>query len=390
LVIFTNNQHQRGEFHPRITSFFSQLNLPNEVRRFVEFGKPGLMENFWAMDFQPGILVAFPKYEVIRFEMLPMCLMMPLFTRFHQFSEKAKFLSFSLHKTLKSIHLLYDPKNMWKCKKCGEELEDSFDQCWQCGTPDDETSPHLPDKTNATPDQELASSPPSSQPKGVVLSHWYALIPGFNTSTKEFYAAVTKELKERQIPGLDISRVEFSEGGLLSGKREYLRMSRERLVFDICAAPFGKAYFFSCRFVEIPSIVKLWQLAFPLIMFFVVTFVAWRYAGLLLGMLIVIAVFGLTFYTLRNAVSMGLSNLDAFLIKDPIVGSIYERFFRKETYYREDTRLMYFDTVNDVVKTIVEETTAAKGVKLLKFNEHSPILGELYKQTAVPLPKQPA
>jgi uncharacterized membrane protein YvbJ len=23
---------------------------------------------------------------------------------------------------------------MWKCKKCGEELEDTFDACWNCGT----------------------------------------------------------------------------------------------------------------------------------------------------------------------------------------------------------------------------------------------------------------
>ena len=23
---------------------------------------------------------------------------------------------------------------MWKCKKCGEEIEDSFDTCWNCGT----------------------------------------------------------------------------------------------------------------------------------------------------------------------------------------------------------------------------------------------------------------
>lgn len=33
---------------------------------------------------------------------------------------------------------------MWKCKKCGEELEDTFDTCWQCSTPDDGTSPRLP------------------------------------------------------------------------------------------------------------------------------------------------------------------------------------------------------------------------------------------------------
>jgi hypothetical protein len=57
--------------------------------------------------------------------------------------------------------------------------------------------------------------------------------------------------------------------------------------------------------------------------------------------------------------------------------------------HRQDTRLMYCDTVNAVVKAKVEETTGAKGIKLVKFNEYSPILGELYKPRAVE-PPQPA
>jgi hypothetical protein len=86
---------------------------------------------------------------------------------------------------------------------------------------------------------------------------------------------------------------------------------------------------------------------------------------------------------------MGLKDLDASLIKTPVIGPIYEAWFRKETYYRQDTRLMYCDTVNAVVKAKVEETTGAKGIKLIKFNEYSPILAELYKPTTVQ-PPQPS
>src|SRR5436305_60720 len=104
------------------------------------------------------------------------------------------------------------------------------------------------------------------KPKKVeVLNHWYVLAPSFKTSTREFYGDVEKELKDRQVPGLEMSRVEFSEGGMLSDKREYLRMTRERLVFDVCGAPFGTAYFFSCRFAEIPAVIHLWQLLVLLI-----------------------------------------------------------------------------------------------------------------------------
>ena len=219
-----------------------------------------------------------------------------------------------------------------------------------------------------------------------VIDHWYALIPGFNTSTKEFYEAVENELKERQVPGLEIFHVDFAEGGVMSSKREYLRMTRERLVFDVCAAPFGKAYFFSCRFAEIPAVIRLWQLLVVLVAAFMLVAVTFRFLGLILGALILLAGFVFLIYALRNAVSLGLNDLDATLIKSPVVGPIYENWFRKETYYRQDTRLMYRDTVNDVVKAKVEETTGAKGIKLIKFNDYSPILGELYKTTTVQIP----
>ena len=48
---------------------------------------------------------------------------------------------------------------------------------------------------------------------------------------------------------------------------------------------------------------------------------------------------------------------------------------------------MYRDTVNAVVKAKVEEVTGANGIKLVQFNDYSPILGELYKPTIVPLPR---
>jgi len=231
--------------------------------------------------------------------------------------------------------------------------------------------------------------------KADVIEHWYALVPGLAMSTKEFYEAVEKELKERQVPGLDIANVDFAEGGILSAKREYLRMTRERLVFDICAAPFGTAYFFSCRFAEIPAVIQLWQLLVLLVVFGIAVLFSFIACAKIFGMLtpfiwpigwIVLIV--LSIYTLRNAVAMGLKDLDAMLIKSPVVGSIYERWFRRETYYRQDTRLMYCDTVNAVVKAKVEEVTGAKGIKLIRFNEYSPILGELYKPTLVsPLPR---
>ena len=223
-----------------------------------------------------------------------------------------------------------------------------------------------------------------------VIDHWYALVPGFNSSTKEFYEGIEKELKTREVPGLEIFHVDFAEGGVLSQKREYLRMTRERLVFDICAAQFGTAYFFSCRFAQIPAAIKLWQLIVVLIGGFMTVALAFKFLGLILGVIVLLTAFVLLIYTLRNAVSMGLKDLDASLIKSPIVGPIYENWFRKETYYRHDTRLMYCETVNAIVKAKVEETTGAKGIKLIRYMENCPMLSELYKPNPVSLSKEPS
>lgn len=226
--------------------------------------------------------------------------------------------------------------------------------------------------------------------KGEVVDHWYTLIPGFNTSTKDFYAAIEQELKARQVPGLEILHVDFAEGGVLSAQRQYLRLSRERLVFDICAAPFGTAYFFSCRFAELPAVIAIWQLLAVVSVLGICIPVSFLVCAKVFGLLTPfvwpaawIFLIAVTIYALRNAVALGLKDLDATLIKSHVVGPIYERWFRKETYYRQDTRIMYRDTVNAVVKAKVEEVTGANGVKLVQFNDYSPTFGDLYKPTLV-------
>jgi phosphoserine phosphatase len=85
---------------------------------------------------------------------------------------------------------------------------------------------------------------------------------------------------------------------------------------------------------------------------------------------------------MRNAVAIGLQDLDRTLIQSPVIGPIYEAWFRKESYYRHDTRLMYLEIVSGVVKHLAEDAVAAKGLKFAKQYEQGPILGELYKPVA--------
>jgi len=220
--------------------------------------------------------------------------------------------------------------------------------------------------------------------KAEVLNHWIAFVDGFQTSPSEFYDALAKELTTRQVPQMELSRIEFPEGGLLSEKRLYLRLLREGLVFDVCAAPFGSGFFFSCRTAEIPVALQWWHLLVFLLGGWFLTgglfvlFLRWT-GSFWLAVFALLLLYGLLLYTLRNAVALGLQNLDATLIKLPVIGPLYEVFLRRETYHRADSRLCYLEVVPNVVKTLVDEVTAAKGVKRVRQYELAPVLGELYR-----------
>jgi len=51
--------------------------------------------------------------------------------------------------------------------------------------------------------------------KAEVLSHWYQPVAGFSTSTQEFYTAIERTLQEMRVPGLELTRIDFAEGGLI-------------------------------------------------------------------------------------------------------------------------------------------------------------------------------
>ena len=215
--------------------------------------------------------------------------------------------------------------------------------------------------------------------KDKVLDHWISFADGFNQPPQEFYATVKKELDARKIPSMEMSDVEYAEGGLLSDKRLYLRMIRERLAFDLCAAPFGNSYFFSCRAVHSPPALRLWHLAVAFVFFSVIYSLLINLLGLMFAIIAMVALLIAIAEMFRNAVSMGLNDLDSALMKIPILGPIYENWFRKETYYREDARLVYLKMVPEIVKQAAEDVTGAKGFKLMQQYERAPIFGELYK-----------
>jgi len=224
--------------------------------------------------------------------------------------------------------------------------------------------------------------------KDEVLDHWISFADGLVLPPQEFYEAVEKAMADQKIPAMEVSRVEYAEGGLLSDKRLYLRMLRERLAFDMCAAPFGNNFFFSCRTIHSPPVLRPWHIAVAFTFFVGVYYLLVKALGEPFANIALVALLIAIAEVFRNAVGMGLADLDNALMKIPVVGPIYENWFRKETYYRQDTRLVYLKIVPGIIKEVAEEMTAAKGVKLTEQFETAPIFGELYKRIS-PKDKKP-
>ena len=215
--------------------------------------------------------------------------------------------------------------------------------------------------------------------KGEILDYKMAHAVGVSFPPQEFYAKVEQELAAHKIPGMEISRVQFAEGGLMSDQRVYLRLMRERLCIDTCAAPFGNIFFFSFRTVYVPVLVRLWHIMAAIAFFIVVERLLINPLGVSFATIAVIALVFAIAGVLRNASSEGFSDLDTLLLKIPVVATIYEDWFRVETYYREDTRNLYLQLLPQFIHDFAEETCAAKGVKLESNFQPIPPVADLDK-----------
>lgn len=80
----------------------------------------------------------------------------------------------------------------------------------------------------------------------IIHDHWNCYFAELQFSSREFFQKVEEIIQKRDVPDVQLSRVEFSkEYSILSGKREYLRVRNGPYSFDICAAPYGAGFFVS-------------------------------------------------------------------------------------------------------------------------------------------------
>ncbi len=211
-----------------------------------------------------------------------------------------------------------------------------------------------------------------------VIEHWFSLVHGERFSTNDCYCDITEKIESQEIPNLKIHRVALKEGSIASDERMYLRIKRQRHTFDVCAAPVGTNFFFSYRNYLEPVTVRFWQVLVFVVATYLYAALCIKVMGQLWGTIAFFASgIGLLFLA-RNALAAGLSDLDNMLVNSPVVGALYERFLRKDTYYRQDMRLAYSSLVSNIVKDEITRMTSAKGVLLVREYDYSPFFNEVY------------
>jgi hypothetical protein len=213
---------------------------------------------------------------------------------------------------------------------------------------------------------------------GEVISHWHHFIEDFNTSTLDFYRYVEETLKAKEAP-VRPQHIDWSEGGLLSAKREYLRASYGRYSFDICAAPFGKDFFFSWWLTKRRPESALMMGCGAMIGLLLVLTLLVSLAGYVFGFVLFLVALGAAWTLLANGTIAGADFVDDVMLALPIWGAFYTRFIKPATYFSEDSRLVFEEAVHTIVLRQVEAFLKTKGARALAPDEARPQSRPLFR-----------
>jgi hypothetical protein len=204
-----------------------------------------------------------------------------------------------------------------------------------------------------------------------VLSNWSFLIENLQASPMSFFQCVEAAIIKRSIPETESSRVDYMEGGIASAKREYLRIKRGKLIFDVCAAPYGNGFFVSWWLSKPRPAISLIAIAGVIIGYFVFALLLMAVAGasngfVLLFLLTPLAFCGLLFCGLTGVIS------DDYIIMLPLIGWLYQRYIKTITYYSIDTATMFQTATHAAVLEAVDELINTKGLRALTDAQRQP------------------
>lgn len=163
----------------------------------------------------------------------------------------------------------------------------------------------------------------------------------------------------------------------MTPRREYLRLRRERLVFDICAMPFGSGFYVSEWFWRQPrrmGLVLLMILIAMVVLGFATGTVVVPALAAIIGVVVGVLWFGEAF--------------DGMLMRIPLIGYVYERFLRRVTYYREDRTQAFQAAAHTALCSVIDDICKTQGIAPLSDAAKRPMHPQI-KPDVGPLPRRP-
>jgi len=215
--------------------------------------------------------------------------------------------------------------------------------------------------------------------RAVEVAHWSHPMDHFQTSSKDFYDKVQKTLEDQRIPRVFFSKALWKEAGLLSPERLYLRVSWNRYVGDICAAPFGRAFFFSFWVFVLPPVLSLFHIAGMISLFAGIEFGMRYLSPVPIEGFPVVYAFApllplLVLWVRFSRQAINADPLTDFILGLTIIGPLIEILFRRLTYFERDTAAMFLGMIEHGFFQVADEVTKAKGRRGLSELDKKPEL----------------
>ena len=203
---------------------------------------------------------------------------------------------------------------------------------------------------------------------------------GQRFSAKDIYQSIIELIKPLQIPDVRISPQTLHEGGPFTAYRIYLKIEREFSQFLICAAPIGTSYFVTVRKIDRFPHTKWFHYLLAAL------FIGAVYAGLysMLGPaganVTVIMLTGLVWSIMRYAAYSPRNWFTDRLPEIPIVAPLYLRWFRPDTFFRQDLHSAFSALVDQAVRRVVDGLNQAQAIRPATEQQGGPILKDLHTQ----------
>ena len=205
--------------------------------------------------------------------------------------------------------------------------------------------------------------------------------PHVRLSSQAIYKNIVDEVEKLSIPDVKYGPEILHESGFFSAYRAYLNIRREFSEFLVCAAPVGNSFMISVRKIDrFPHTKWFHYLILPFLA--LPAMIVGASMNGFLGSVLVLSLFVTLIWSIcRYAAHTTQTLLSDRLPEVPVVGPLYLRWFRPDTFYRQDIHAVFVALVDGVVQQVLTSLEEVQTVRPLPGDVPSPIRGDLHSST---------